>query len=389
MLITRCYKYRLYPTVSQEITLVQWSGCRRWLWNWALERKQAHYAATGKNLPYHALAGELVDLKRQPETFWLKDCHSQVLQQVLMDLETAFVNFFAKRVKYPRLKSRKRTPHSMRFPQNVTVVNDRTVSLPKIGLVRAIIHRPLMGVAKGTTVKQDATGAWWVVFVCHIERPDGAPTCDNPVGVDLGLESFTTLHTGAKVKPPKFYRRGEKKLKRLARTVSRTQKGSSNRQRAKQRLAKAHQRVRNQRADWLHKQALGIIREFDTVCIENLNVKGLARTKLAKSFTDAALGTFMQMVTDKAEWYGRQIIPVDRFFLSSKRCHRCHEKITLTLADRMWTCPNPRCGVTHDRDVNAAINILHEGVRIVAAGMSETQNAAGDAVRPANAGGRR
>ncbi len=364
------------------------AGCRRWLWNWAIGRKQDHYAATGKSLSYHALAGELVDLKRQPETLWLKECHSQVLQQVLMDLETGFTNFFEKRAKYPRFKSRKRTPHSMRFPQNVAVVDARTVSIPKIGLVRAVIHRPLVGVVKGATVKQDATGAWWVVFVCHIERPDVAPTCDRPVGIDVGLESFTTLHTGAKVKPPKFYRRGEKKLKRLARKLSRATKSSMNRRKAKQRLAKAYQRIRNQRADWLHKHALGIIQQFDTVCIETLNIKGLAKTKLAKSFSDAAISTFMQMLHDKAEWYGGRVVKVGRFYASSKTCHRCQNKTTLTLSDRVWMCPNPRCGITHDRDVNAAINILHEGLRIVAAGMSETQNAAGDAVRPANAGGR-
>jgi putative transposase len=384
MMVTRCYRYRLHPTSPQIETLVRWAGCRRWAWNWALRRKQTYYAAMGKSLTYHVLAGELVDLKRQSDTLWLKECHSQVLQQALMDLEAAFVNFFEKRAKYPRFKSRKRTPHSLRFPQNVTIVDDRTVSIPKIGLVRAIVHRPLVGVAKSATVKQDATGAWWVVFVCHIERPDVAPACINPVGIDMGLESFTTLHTGHKVAPPKFYRRGEKKLKRLARKLSRTQKGSNNRQKARKRLARAHQRIRNQRTDWLHKQARELIRHYDTVCIEDLNVRGLARTKLAKSFTDAAVSTFVQLLGQKAEWHGGRVVKVGRFYASSKTCHHCQHKTTLMLSDRVWTCRT--CSTTHDRDINAAINILHEGLRIVAAGMSETQNAAGDAVRPAIVG---
>jgi len=226
---------------------------------------------------------------------------------------------------------------------------------------------------------------WYLV--CHIERPDVVPTCANPVGIDMGLESFTTLHTGQKVAPPKFYRRGEKKLKKLARKLSRAQKGSTSRQKAKRKLAKAHQRVRNQRADWLHKLALEIIRQFDTVCIEDLNVQGLARTKLAKSFTDAAVSTFVQLLGQKAEWYGQRVVKVGRFYASSKTCHRCQANTALTLADRLWTCRI--CGSTHDRDVNAAPNILHEGLRIVAAGMSETQNATGDTVRPAIAGGRR
>jgi putative transposase len=385
MKLTRCYKYRLYPTAAQQMTLVQWAGCRRSVWNWALRAKQTHYQATGTSLGYSALAAALTELKRDADHLWLKDCVAQALQQVLMDLETAFTNFFEKRAKYPRFKTRKHTQHSLRFPQSVVVVNDCTISVPKLGLVKAAIHRSLDGVAKSATIKQDATGAWWVVFVCHIDRPDGQATADHPVGIDVGLESFATLHTGHKVAPPKFYRRSERKLKRAQRRLSRAQKGSNNRKKARQRVAKIHQRIRNQRTDWLHKQALGIIRQFDTVCIETLNVRGLARTKLAKSFSDAAVSTFMQLLCDKAAWHGRRVVKVGRFYASSKTCHRCSEKATLTLSDRVWTCRS--CGTTHDRDVNAAINILHEGLRIVAAGMTETQNAAGDAVRPAMAGG--
>jgi putative transposase len=370
MKLTRGYTYRLYPTTEQQTTLGQWAGCRRYIWNWALRAKQAHYQATGKTLGYTTLAAALVDLKRQSDTLWLRDCHSQTLQQVLMDLETAFTNFFEKRAKYPRFKARKRTLHSLRFPQNVMVVDGQTISVPKIGLMRAVIHRPLLGITKSATIKQDATGAWWVVFVCHIDRPEAQPMADHPVGVDVGLESFMTLHTGAKVTPPKFYRRGERALKRAQRRLSRAQKGSKNRQKARKHLANVHQRIRNKRTDWLHKQALGLIRQFDTVCIEDLNVKGLVRTKLAKSFSDAALGSFIQMLQDKAAWHGRQLVRVGRYFASSKTCHHCHVKTALQLSDRVWTCHT--CGTLHDRDVNAAINILHEGLRLVAAGMSET-----------------
>jgi putative transposase len=385
MHLTRCYKYRLYPTNDQQTTLAQWAGCRRYIWNWALRAKQVHYQATGKALPYAALAAELTQLKRQPDHLWLRECAAQALQQVLIDLETAFANFFAKRAKYPRFKSRKATPHSLRFPQCVTVVDGATISVPKLGLVRAVIHRPLLGVAKSATVKQEATGAWWVVFVCHIDRPEVQRTADHPVGIDVGLESFTTIHTGTKTAPPKFYRRGERALKRAQRRLSRAQKGSNNRKKAKHRVARLHQNIRSQRTDWLHKHALTLIKQFDTVCIETLNIKGLAKTKLAKSFSDAAISTFMQMLEHKAEWHGRRVVKVGRFYASSKTCHRCGEKAALMLSDRVWTCP--ACGTLHDRDINAAINILHEGLRIVAAGMSETQNAAGDTVRPAIAGG--
>ncbi|ABX07368.1 MAG TPA: transposase [Herpetosiphon sp.] len=368
--LTRCYKYRLYPATDQQNTLVQWAGCRRFVWNWALHCKQTHYQATGQRLSYQRLAAMLVDLKRQPKTAFLRDCHSQPLQQALMDLETAFTHFFAKRAKYPRFKARKVTPHSLRFPQGVVVVDEHTISVPKIGLMQAIIHRPLLGTAKGATIKQDATGAWWVVFVCHINRPDVLLTTDNPVGIDVGLESFTTLSTGEKTTPPKFYRRSQKKLARAQRKLSRAQKGSNNRLKARKHVAKIHQKISNQRADWLHKHALGIVRQFDVVCIEDLNLKGLAKTKLAKSFSDAALSTFMQMLHDKAEWHGRRVIKVGRFYASSKTCHHCQTKTALMLSDRVWTCPT--CGTIHDRDRNAAINIVHEGIRLLAVGTTES-----------------
>ncbi|WP_240614426.1 RNA-guided endonuclease InsQ/TnpB family protein [Herpetosiphon llansteffanensis] len=332
-------------------------------------------------MSYQRLAAMLVDLKRQPETAFLRDCHSQPLQQTLMDLETAFSNFFAKRAKYPRFKARKITQHSLRFPQGVVVVDERTISVPKIGLMQAIIHRPLMGIAKGATIKQDATGAWWVVFVCHIDRPDVPMTADRPVGIDVGLESFTTLSTGEKTAPPKFYRHSQKKLARAQRKLSRAQKGSNNRLKAKKRVARLHKKISNQRVDWLHKHALGIVRRFDMVCIEDLTIKGLVKTKLAKSFNDAALSTFMQRLQEKAEWHGRRVVKVGRFYASSKTCHVCHSKTALTLADRVWTCPT--CCTTHDRDGNAAINILHEGLRLLAVGTTESQNAAGDGVNPA------
>ncbi|GAA5529090.1 RNA-guided endonuclease TnpB family protein [Herpetosiphon gulosus] len=205
-------------------------------------------------------------------------------------------------------------------------------------------------------------------------------TADRPVGIDVGLESFTTLSTSEKTAPPKFYRRNQKKLARAQRKLARTQKGSRNRAKARKRVAKIYQKIKNRRLDWLHKHAVGIVQRFDVVCIEDLNIKGLVKTKLAKSFSDTALGTFVQMLHDKAEWHGRQVVQVDRFYASSKTCHHCQTKTALTLSDRMWTCHI--CGTAHDRDVNAAINMLHEGLRLLAVGTTESQNAAGDGVNP-------
>lgn len=378
MIVVKTYKFRLEPTPEQQTQFAQFAGCRRYVWNWALARKQEIYKETGKTLKYVDLAAELVALKKQPETAFLKKCHSQVLQQTLMDLDKAILAFFEKRARFPKFKSRKRTPHALRIPQNIVVV-DGKVSIPKIGLVKARLHREREGTVKSATVKQEADGHWFVCFVSHLEQPDVERLCDAPTGIDVGLESFLTLDNGKKVKPPKFYGKAERKLKRLQRQVSRSQKTSRRRAKRKQRLAVYHVRVRNLRNDWLHKLSTELIRLYDTLCIEDLNLCGLVKTKLAKSFNDAAIGAFVRMLEYKAEWYSRRIVKVDRFFASSKKCHCCPHKQQLELSARQWRCEN--CHTVHDRDINAAINILVEGLRILALGMRERLNANGENVR--------
>jgi putative transposase len=246
MIGAKTYKFRLEPTTEQEQQFVRFAGCRRFVWNWALARKQAVYKQTGKTIGYTALAAELVQLKKQPDTVFLKECHSQVLQQTLLDLEQAFVSFFQKRTKFPRFKSRKRTSHAFRIPQNVRVVEGK-VSVPKMGLVKARLHRDMEGTIKGATTKQEPNGHWYVCFVSYIELPDVEHFCDAPVGMDVRLESFLTLDNGEKVKPPKFYRKAERKLQRLQRQVSCSQKTSRTRAKRKKRLAVLHAKVRNQR----------------------------------------------------------------------------------------------------------------------------------------------
>ncbi len=372
----RCYKFRLDPTPAQEDAFVQFAGCRRFVWNWALSRKREVYEATGKGIGYNALAADLVALKKAAP--FLTDCHSQVLQQTLMDLDKAFKSFFEKRARFPRLKSRRRTPHAFRIPQNVTVI-DGKVSIPKVGLVKARLHRPMEGAVKSATIKQESDGHWYVVFVCHVELPDVASFCDQPCGIDVGLSSFVTLDNGAKVEPPKFYRRGQRKLKRLQRQLSRCQKASKNRAKAKARVSRQHHKTASRRADFLHKLSHGLVALHDTICVEDLNLKGLTRTKLAKSFHDAALGNFLRMLEYKSLWNVGQVVKVGRWFPSSKTCHRCQSVQPLELSDRQWICA--QCGVLHDRDQNAAINILSEGLRLLAVGSTDNSTASGEGVR--------
>jgi putative transposase len=403
----KCYKFRLKPTAEQEALFVQFAGCRRFVWNWALARKTAVYKETGKGINYNALAGELVALKKQPETAFLKESHSQVLQQTLMDLDKAFGAFFDKRARFPRFKSRKRSPHAFRFPQNVTI-DGNSISVPKVGRVKAIIHRPTEGVLKSATIKQEA-GAWYVVFVSHVTLPDVPVSCANPVGIDVGLESFVTLSDGEKVGyplkvgAPKFYRKAERKIARLSRQVSRCEKQSKRWQKARARLARFHATVANRRNDWLHKLSARLVSEHDTICIEDLNIKGLVKTKLAKSFHDAALSTFLRQLEYKAQWNCGQVVKVGRFFPSSKTCHECGARVKLSLSDREWLCG--ACGVLHDRDINAAVNILKEGLCIsrlapsclhdaatppklysLAGGTLDSLNALGAGVSPVNTG---
>ena len=389
MIATKCYRFRLKPDKEQEAQFLRFAGCRRFVWNYGLARKQEVYKTTGKGIGYNALAAELVALKKQPETSFLKECHSQVLQQTLMDLDKAFTAFFEKRARFPRFKTRKRSLPAFRIPQNVSIT-DGKVSVPKVGQVKGRLHRPMEGTIKGATVKQEAGGHWYVVFVSHLELPDVAPTCEAHVGIDVGLTSFLTLDNGEKVEPPRFYRRAEGKLKRLQRRLSRCQKTSRNRTRAKLRVAKHHRRTANQRNDFLHKLSAKLVADHDTLCIEDLNLKGLVRTKLAKSFNDAALGSFFQMLTYKTAYRFGQVVKVGRFYPSSKTCHDCGHVQHLELSDREWMCTG--CGVIHDRDTNAAKNILSEGLRLlnnVAAGISETKNADEGNVRLATASGSR
>lgn len=385
---TRCYKYRVEPTPSQEHSFVQFAGCRRFVWNWALSRKREVYQATGKGIGYNALASELVALKKTNAPF-LKECHSQVLQQTLIDLDKAFKAFFEERARFPRLKSRKRSPHAFRIPQNVSVV-DGMVSVPKIGMIKSRLHRLMKGTIKSATIKQESDGHWYVVFVSHVELPDAVPSCDQPCGIDIGLSSFLTLDNGKKINPPKFYRKGQRKLKRIQRRLSRCQKGSKNRVKAKARVARQHHKTANRRADFLHKLSHSLVTRHDTLCAEDLNIAALVKTKLrghSKSWTDAALGSFVRMLEYKSLWNGGQVVKVGQWFPSSKTCHSCQYVQPLELSDRQWTCA--KCDVVHDRDHNAAINILFEGLRLVTAGSAETLTAFGESLRPATAGGSR
>ncbi|MBX0331115.1 transposase [Oscillochloris sp. ZM17-4] len=380
--IQTTYRYRLNPTVAQEILLNQFAGARRFVWNWALDRKKTHYQQTGGTLGFAALSAELTALKQQPGTAWLREMDSQSLQQALRDLDSAYQHFFRrikrgeKRKGFPRFKSRKTDTPRFRIPQRVEL-HAESVSVPKIGMIRAVVHRPLEGVTKGATFKREPSGHW---FVSLVTEQQAAPRTERPVqthvGIDVGLKSLAVYSTGETIANPRWYRTQRRKLRRAQQALSRKVRGSHNRDKARVVVARLHQKIRNQRNDFLHKLSTDLVRHYDLVSIEDLSIRGLAKTKLATSVLDAGWGMFRSMLEYKADRNDTHVVAIGRFFASSKMCGTCGWIHELTLAVREWDCLNPACGVHHDRDVNAARNIDREGKRLfdlrVAAGHAET-----------------
>jgi putative transposase len=355
-----------------------------------LGQKRDHYRETGKPLSFANLSAALTRLKQQPATAWLRAMDSQLLQQALRDLDRAYQHFFRrtrqgdKRKGFPKFKSKKTDTPRFRIPQRVAL-HDACVWVPKIGLIKAIVHRPLEGVTKSATFKREACGHWYISLVTEQTHP---ARTDQPVvthiGIDVGLKSLAVLSNGETIANPCWYRTQTRKLRRAQKALSRKVKGSRNHGKARIVVARLHQKIRNQRNDFLHKLSTALIQRNDLVSIEDLNVRGLAKTKLSKSVLDAGWAMFRSMLMYKADRNDSHLIAIGRFFPSSKTCGLCGwVNAALTLADRDWTC---RCGVHHDRDLNAARNIDREGSRlfeqIVAAGHVETQNACGDPVSP-------
>ncbi|MGI5183370.1 RNA-guided endonuclease InsQ/TnpB family protein [Dactylosporangium sp. CA-152071] len=377
------YNFRVYPTPGQQIELARAFGCARVVFNDAVRlRRQARE----QGLPYVSdaeLSRQVITgAKTTPERAWLGEVSAVVLQQALADLNTAYRNFFAsvtgkrngREVAPPRFRSRKGNRQAIRFTKNsrFKVLDDGRLRLPKIGDLVVRWSRTLPSDPSSVAIIKDAAGRYFASFVVQ-STDEPLPELDSEVGIDLGLTHFAVLSDGTKVTAAKFLRRAARKLKRLQQALARKQPGSSNRRKAVVKVARAHARVADTRRDWQHKLSTTLIRENQAVYVEDLCVAGLGRTRLAKSVHDAAWAGFTAMLEYKAARYGRTFARVDRFFPSTRRCSDCgriNEKMTLNV--RAWDCP---CGAAHDRDVNAALNVL-------AAGQADNGNDRGAQVRP-------
>jgi putative transposase len=379
MLLRKVYRFRMRPTKAQEAALYRMAGARRFVYNWALDRRKSYYAEHGKGISARELSSELTAIKGEPDTHWLKEADSQMLQQALTDVDRAFDAFFKRRSQFPRLRSKKAGHFTFRIPQRVRVEDGR-VYVPKVGWIRIRLSRGVEGTTKSATFKRDACGHWYVALSTEFEIPDVEPPAPvNPVGVDLGLKDLFVLSDGERVRAPRFARTADRRLGRSQKDLSRKKPGSRRREKAKRCVARVHRKVSNQRGDFLHKLTTDLTRKYDCICVEDLNTRGLAKTKLSRSVLDAAFGEFLRQVEYKATWSFKRSIKVGRFFPSTKLCSGCGAlNPNLRLVDRTWLCSS--CGTQHDRDLNAARNILAEGMRLLAAGQTETPNARGEPV---------
>jgi len=369
----KAYRYRLEPTAAQRAALLRHAGARRWTYNWALAEWRAHFERTGRSIPRRALFSRLTALKRSPGYEWLREVDSQALQQAVRDVIRAYDNFFARRTGYPKFKSRKTDRPRFRIPQRVKLDEGR-VFIPKVGWVRVRLSRQVDGKPQSATFKQDAYGHWFVSLVVRTQLPPKVPhPPSKAVGIDLGIRDFAVLTDGRRVRSPRFEKQAGRRLRRLHRALARTERGSRGRRAARRRLARRYQRVADQRKDFLHKFTTDLTRQYDVICIEDLGVHGMARTKLARAVGDSAFSEFRRQLEYKTAWQGKSVVAIDRFFPSSKRCGACGEiNITLQCSDRSWTCV---CGVLHDRDRNAANNILERGLQeLAAAGHADASN---------------
>ncbi|NER24314.1 MAG: IS200/IS605 family element transposase accessory protein TnpB [Symploca sp. SIO1C2] len=384
-MIRQAVKVRLYPTLQQKQILAQHFGCARWWWNYGLSQCIETYKATGKGLSQSGLNSMLPALKKAQDTQWLKDCYSQVLQSVSLNLSRAYQNFFEGRAKYPRFKSY-RHRQSIQYPQKVKQVEDCLKFPGKVGIVKAKIHRPLDGIIKTVTVSKCPSGKYYASVLMEYDGDNPKPSTDGRViGIDLGIKDFAITYDGDKTSKyanPKHLDKYQKKLALKQRIAARKEKGSNRKKKANKITARVYEQVSNVRQDYLHKLSRKIVDNHQVVVVESLNVKGMVRNhKLAKAISDASWGTFVNFLSYKLEKEGKVLIEINQWFPSSKLCSNCHYQISdLPLDVRVWSCPS--CGTHHDRDGNAAQNIRAEGIRLLSSSGTGEANASGEDVRP-------
>ena len=369
-MIRQAQKVRIYPTELQQQQLAGAMGCCRWWWNYALNKSIETYKETGKGLSRSGLNALLPNLKKEHE--WLKtEVYSQSLQQTSLNLSRAFINFFEKRARFPKFKSKHRK-QSVGFPQSVKIEGDR-IKLPGFKTwIDAVFDRRYCGQIKTVTVSKDSSDRYFASIIYEVEACFISEGGNKILGIDLGIKDFAIVNDGSKTSKyanPRHIKKHEKNLARKQKKLTRKQLGSKSREKAKKIVAKVHARISNSRQDFLHKLSRKLTNESQAIVVENLNIRGLVRNhKLAKAISDCGWGMFVNFLSYKLEREDKKLIEIDRFFPSSHICPDClTQQPKMDLSVREWTCINHTCNAVHDRDEAASKNIRAEGIRILKA----------------------
>ena len=365
----KSYKYKIKPTKIQQKKLNQFFGCVRFIYNWGLDRKLRLWNDERKHVSYIDLAKELTQLKKTEEHKWLNDCVNDSLQQSLRCLDNAYTNFFKAKKGFPKFKSKKKSKNVCKFIQSVKFdFENWKVYIAKIGWVKLCKNKSfdVNKVKLGTlTVSKDKCGDYWILILTDdgLSYPSKTKIDEKTtVGIDLGIKDYAILSDGTKYKNPKFLEKESLRLKRLQKRFSKSQSGSNRHERLRIKITRQHRRIRNLRNDFLHRLSFYLVNNYDSICLENLNIQSMMKNhKLVNSIQSCSWSEFVRQLNYKAEWYGKNVIFIGRFEPSSKTCSVCgYINKELTLKNREWVCPE--CGTHHDRDVNAAINIKNFGL---------------------------
>jgi len=378
----KSYKYKLKPTEEQKELLNKHFGSVRFVYNFFLDQRKKEYENNKKSLNYYDNAKVLTELKNSEEYSWLKEINSQSLQTSLKNLDGAYNNFFKFKKGFPKFKSRK-SKNSFTVPQYVKLVKGK-LKIPKFDdPIDLILSRTFKGKIKYCTISRTPTNEYFVSILVETEHKKLSKT-GKSVGIDLGLKDFVITSDGYKYKNNRYTKKYERELKKRQQHLSRKTKGSNRYEKQRLKVAKLHQKITNSRLDNLHKVSSDLIKLYDVIFIEDLNIKGMVKNhKLAKHISDASWSKFIKLLDYKAEWNDKELVKIDRFFPSSKTCNCCgyiNQDLNLTI--REWTCKS--CGTTLDRDLNASVNILKEGYKQISLGTSDYRR--GGEIRPTSVG---